>query len=81
MKKLFQELRDEELAHQALVREAMRNLPPTGPARTRPTTRTSRSATEAGGPAPPPAQLSGILQPETAIQSRKLADAIGRPMW
>lgn len=32
VKKLFQELRDEELLHQALVREAMRNLPPEGPA-------------------------------------------------
>ncbi len=28
MKKLFQELRDEEVLHQALVREAMRNLAP-----------------------------------------------------
>ena len=31
VKKLFQELRDEEVLHQALVREAMRNLPE-GPA-------------------------------------------------
>jgi rubrerythrin len=29
VKKLFQELRDEELLHQSLVREAMRNLPET----------------------------------------------------
>jgi len=27
VKKLFQELRDEEVLHQALVREAMRSLP------------------------------------------------------
>jgi rubrerythrin len=31
VKRLFQDLRDEELAHQALVRGAMRNLPPEGP--------------------------------------------------
>jgi rubrerythrin len=31
VKKLFQDLRDEELAHQALVRAAMRNLSPEGP--------------------------------------------------
>jgi rubrerythrin len=31
VKRLFQELREEELAHQALVRGAMRNLPPDGP--------------------------------------------------
>lgn len=30
VKQLFQELRDEELLHQSLVREAMRNLPETG---------------------------------------------------
>jgi rubrerythrin len=28
VKRLFQELRDEEVLHQSLVREAMRNLPP-----------------------------------------------------
>jgi rubrerythrin len=31
VKRLFQELREEELAHQALVRGAMRSLPPEGP--------------------------------------------------
>ena len=30
VKRPFQELRDEELLHQSLVREAMRNLPETG---------------------------------------------------
>ena len=76
VKRLFQELRDEEVLHQSLVREAMRSLPARpGAGRGRLRGRAGRAV----GDRPP--QLSTTLHEESPSQPVNAAPDIGRAMW